>query len=739
VIEVLAPLELALLIIVTITIALLVGHATTKMVLKAISRLFGIRVNVELDSAPERLFAYAFLGFAFIIVYGLVLSVFVFLNQFGVLLVIGFSIVLELLFLAKGKTREKVKISSYVKSIWRHVTGIKINGRHVFLLVLSVVAVVWYFSPAIQLASYPGGDDRTYLFITKQIIDKGTALIGVDYPYTYPVVAHVTMAGFMIIASFFFNLLQIIGLPTSIPVIHLFLTLLYFSLTPVSIYLLTMGLSKNKEFSIITALAALFMWRSILFYFNWGGIGEALGYLLVPLLAFLDYELNRTLLGEKFRLKAFIGILIIKLVMVGIVIYIHFYSAFLFVFLVIIVIPLLMTYCPGNARSSVRDKAKKYFVIISPYLLIFCGLIIFVVAAVMLLQFTGSTSSVIENLYYLMSSSQEQILNDPSQWTFTVGWLILRSGMGLDYAVLALGSIFSYFYGDWIFIFALLFVVSCAAYLLASKKGGRPFVIEVRKAVRLTSVMAIVALIFLLFTQDSPFGWFYIPYPYARSVYTVRLYYELNVFLIYIEALPMYLIYFFVKRRIAENHTMSKEAPSGGLPRGKKLHVSIRAIGAVTILALVVLPITLGPVVSDYYDYMTYRNTSVVTPSDLDAFDWIEANIPKNATFFVSSSDAGAYIYIYTGRIALPPEAFHLWSQVEQNSTDFGEIETALRDGNITQQLIQLLRKYNISYVYAGERTQYSVPGLNTTALIQSPYFEVSFNEGETYVFDIIY
>jgi uncharacterized membrane protein len=60
-----------------------------------------------------------------------------------------------------------------------------------------------------------------------------------------------------------------------------------------------------------------------------------------------------------------------------------------------------------------------------------------------------------------------------------------------------------------------------------------------------------------------------------------------------------------------------------------------------------------------------------------------------------------------------------------------------LQVGYITQELIQVLRGYNVSYVYVGERVQYDGPRFNTIALIQSPYLEIVFHEGGAYIFRI--
>jgi uncharacterized membrane protein len=59
--------------------------------------------------------------------------------------------------------------------------------------------------------------------------------------------------------------------------------------------------------------------------------------------------------------------------------------------------------------------------------------------------------------------------------------------------------------------------------------------------------------------------------------------------------------------------------------------------------------------------------------------------------------------------------------------------------GNVSQQLFQLLKKYNISYIYIGERSQYGLSKFLNLVLLNSPQFQVVFHEGRAYVLKVIY
>jgi hypothetical protein len=713
-----------------------VGHASKVAILKLIDKSFGIKAKIVLEGVLEKFFVYSALGFAFIIIYCVVLSVFTLLNQVGVLLIFGFSLMVELTILLKRKMRTGERISDYVRILRENIRSFVSKPRQIFLLGLLVAALVWYFYPAIQLASYPGGDDRAYIFVARQIIEKQTVFIRIDYPYAYPYMDHILMPGFMVVTSFFYNLLQVVGLPTTIPILDLFLTLFCFSLIPAAVYVLTMGLSKNKEFSIIVSLTSLFMWKTILFYFDWGGVSEAMGYFLIPVFGLVDYELNENLIRNRFRARVFTGTLIIKLVLLAIVMYIHIYSLSLFIFLVIVVTPLwaMKNHSPANG-DHIKDKTKTYLRIVSPYMMIFIGLIIGIAGTLAISRLLGSTDPVLDRINSFFFSDPKNILNNQVQLQWTAPWLVFRNGYGFDYAVSMFLGILSLYMGDWIFPLTLLYLISII-YLSVSKNKGNSLSIEQRAAIKLVNVMAVAAVVFFFFIQDSPFGWYYVPYPMAASVLAVRLYYELSVFMIYVEALPLYLIYLYIRRKVANSGGSKKRTniePSKNL--GK--HGTLKKVGAAAIIVVFFASIAFSSMSNYYNVYYQGRNESVVTPDDLDAFHWIEANTPRNATFFVNLGDAGGYIYVYTGRIVLPPEALRAWPKTNETWQGFNETEIMLQQGNTSLLLIQLLKGYNISYVYVGGEVQYQGPQFNVTALIQSPYFEVTFHQGGAWILKI--
>jgi hypothetical protein len=735
-IEVLTPLIVVLYILIALSMALIIGYISTRLLVSGYEKLFKVRLNATLDGPLEKLFAYSALGFAFIIIYGLILSVFRLVDQLGVLLLVGFFTIVGLILL-KQQIKDRSIIASVSEFLSKTLRGIAKTPIEIFLLAIFTIGVALYFSPAITLASYPGGDDKAYLFVTKLIIDNRTAFSAVNYPYAYPYMDHFVYAGFEVIASFFYILLQIVGLPTTIPVIHLFLSLLFFSLAPMSIYILTKGLLKNKGFAVCVTLVSLFAWPALFFYFYWGGLGESAGYFIVPVLGLVDYKLNRTLAVGGYKTRVFAGVSIAKCVMLATAAYIHIYMAYLFLFLVLLVIP-LWTMMNGSLKpkGDGKTKMKTYLTFVSPYLVIVLGGIASVVVAMTILRSTGGGSAALSRLYDLIVANPQQIVTDPQQIEFTVDSLVFRGGYGLDYAFGMFVSIIGYFYGGGVWVLMLLSLCGTVYIWRFSSNRKDSIYMEGKRVMKFAAITDLAALLFFLLSQNSPFGWYYIPIPFTDVLFPSRLYYESSMFIIFAEALPIYLMCAYIWNR--HNPAAVNRTPRPKTSKSSEKHRIAKEV-IVTVFVITIMATAILPVAYDYENsYVGSAQESVVSRNDLDAFAWIESNTQTNARFFVNTADAGGYIYIYTGRIVLPPNAIRAWNESSEISVLFQEVQSELIAGNITQQLVQQLRGYNVSYVYVGEKTQYLSPPFNSTALALSPYFTLEFHEGGAYIFGLI-
>jgi hypothetical protein len=279
--------------------------------------------------------------------------------------------------------------------------------------------------------------------------------------------------------------------------------------------------------------------------------------------------------------------------------------------------------------------------------------------------------------------------------------------------------------------------LACIAFLVLLRKKNLLSAKE-RQAVRLAEIMALTFVCFFLFTQDSPFGWYFIPYPFEILVVAARLYYELNVFMIYVFALPIYLVYVLLKRLTSSPRTSASRWSSDKSSKHSVRRRDAEILSVTFLVMIIIANSTLQPIASNYNGFSLSRVDSVVNSSDLDAFNWIRANAPSNATFIVNPGDAGAYIYIFTGRIVFPVNSLRL-AEEGNTSNLLNEIVVTLCDGNISEKLVQLMQDCNISYVYVGSHTQYGIQPFDTESIGKSPCFSIVFSEGGTYIFKVEY
>jgi len=134
-------------------------------------------------------------------------------------------------------------------------------------------------------------------------------------------------------------------------------------------------------------------------------------------------------------------------------------------------------------------------------------------------------------------------------------------------------------------------------------------------------------------------------------------------------------------------------------------------------------------------EYIKYQTSSkintAITEYDIKAFEWIKENTDQDAIFFVNPEGGGAYIYIFTGRITFPLNAMRLWYENESVKNDFTLIYSMLIRGSLNESLVELLKKYNIQYIYVGAKVQYNKPRFNLSALLNSNFLILVFSLNE--------
>lgn len=126
-----------------------------------------------------------------------------------------------------------------------------------------------------------------------------------------------------------------------------------------------------------------------------------------------------------------------------------------------------------------------------------------------------------------------------------------------------------------------------------------------------------------------------------------------------------------------------------------------------------------------------------VTPADVAAMQWIDANVPEDAQFAVNTvfwlpnaphgTDAGYWIPYFTGRgttaSAMPLNAASLEYQAE-----ILEVSHAAQTLENDLSGLDTLRAHGVEYVYIGQRGDYAEPGLQVDHLTQSGQFELLYN-----------
>lgn len=138
------------------------------------------------------------------------------------------------------------------------------------------------------------------------------------------------------------------------------------------------------------------------------------------------------------------------------------------------------------------------------------------------------------------------------------------------------------------------------------------------------------------------------------------------------------------------------------------------------------------------------RENSAVTENDVYAFDWIKNNTPSDALFFVSLSDAGQWIPIFTHRrVLIPFGVVTNYTLYDQYYADYDPerylsvYPTFARDP-YSLTCIDFLNYHNVSYVYIGEKTIYDRDRFNAANLLDSPIFKLVFNKGGAYIFEYV-
>ncbi len=605
-----------------------------------------------------------------------------------------------------GEGRRFSELLSYLKR----------DFTFLMLFMFLIVGIFYYFGPVFikHIANYPGGDDKAYIFTTVHILrNKGFSLDFSYYPYA-SFHGHVFVCGFSLFAIFFLSILNAFLLEVSITAVHLFLVLYFRALTSISFYLFVKKFTGNIRFSASVAVACIFLCHSYLLFFYWGGIGESLGYLLVPLLLVIDYDFMMRVLRWEGFWRVYIFSFLVRFVFVVVLILCHVYSAILFIFSVTII-----------GLCYLREEAGKKGVLFAMQYMI-----MYLIGSVLVIAVLPFLSEELRsNLLGIFAWDVEDVLRCEQQKLWSRPYLVFSRDLEAMLILTRFMSVFTNYFG-WYLLPMVLFDVVVLAW-------GRRVIISDEEVRRFVGVVGLTFIALFLFSQNNPFGLYYIPYVGAVQIYVVRMYYPIEMLSLIFKGLFIYLVWGVVVSLIRSGVSILS-----GL-RYKDIAVFIFTCAT---FVLILMGLIIGRVgglrVSSYkfyYDvYISSANEAVITRYDIIAFEWIKENVPEDAIFCVNPSDAGPFIYVITGRVILPPYSLRLWTFREVRES-FSYILNGLIIGNVSERLIHELAKFGVDYIYVGAKTQYGHLKFNVTALEVSPFFIEVFSYGPVKIFKVNY
>jgi uncharacterized membrane protein len=133
-------------------------------------------------------------------------------------------------------------------------------------------------------------------------------------------------------------------------------------------------------------------------------------------------------------------------------------------------------------------------------------------------------------------------------------------------------------------------------------------------------------------------------------------------------------------------------------------------------------------------------------PSDLKAIRWLQDNVAGSPVILEGWAPLyhwGSRVSIYTG---LPTVIGWDWHQIQQRWAYQDEVQQRVQDvktmyvGTSIPQTVELLRAYQVRYVYVGEleRAYYPGPGLAKFDAMVGQYLELVYDQDGVRVYRVI-
>jgi len=204
--------------------------------------------------------------------------------------------------------------------------------------------------------------------------------------------------------------------------------------------------------------------------------------------------------------------------------------------------------------------------------------------------------------------------------------------------------------------------------------------------------------IIFLVAENGPQGLYYLKFPLFYALHPDRIFTLL--------AYPASIVAGFGLTKIIQGATASADVIYRVF-RKDLSHQTRRFLRLITLCAalLIVGSLCIPETIRLHHDLISSRFFSFVTEADIQAFQWIINNTPENATFTGIWMDATGWIPAFTGRRTIPSMANINDPWMSLNYTfEANYIIAQVHDFPNSPETHQLLKKYQISYVYCGAR-----------------------------------
>jgi hypothetical protein len=219
---------------------------------------------------------------------------------------------------------------------------------------------------------------------------------------------------------------------------------------------------------------------------------------------------------------------------------------------------------------------------------------------------------------------------------------------------------------------------------------------------RFVTALGIWLVVLLLLNTNGPFGLYYVQYPLWNVPYPDRI--ADIMFLPLSGGVALVLSELWRRRSHGTNWAADHREVSPSPVR----RAALRRTAVTGSLVVFVVVMTVGATAAaeiGFNNNATVAWGNPFTPQDAAGFQWIETNIPRNATILVTSADSGTWIPEFTSVRVFP------YPELINNPTVVNVVATIPSLFNTTSYAPALgfIRDYNTSYVYFGERTEYSI------------------------------